>query len=97
VRTLATSESTRGWTLISLKVNLIKIGAKIVSHGRYVVFRMTEVAIPSKSSPVSCGSLPNCSRRPIPHGCDQTGCHAHQYESRKSYALMKVKSMFQAH
>ena len=25
---------------------LIKIGAKVVSHGRYVVFQMAEVAIP---------------------------------------------------
>jgi hypothetical protein len=28
------------------KEKLIKIGAKIVSHGRYVVFQMAEVAIP---------------------------------------------------
>ena len=25
---------------------LIKIGAKVVSHGRYVMFQMTEVAVP---------------------------------------------------
>ena len=30
----------------SLKEKLIKIGAKVVSHGRYVVFQMAEVAIP---------------------------------------------------
>jgi hypothetical protein len=29
-----------------LKDKLIKIGAKVVSHGRYVVFQMAEVAIP---------------------------------------------------
>ena len=33
------------WSLTSLKVKLIKIGAKIVSHGRYVAFQMAEVAI----------------------------------------------------
>jgi hypothetical protein len=32
--------------LTSLKEKLIKIGAKVVSHGRYVVFQMAEVAIP---------------------------------------------------
>ena len=32
--------------LTSLKEKLIKIGAKIVSHGRYVAFEMAEVAIP---------------------------------------------------
>jgi hypothetical protein len=30
----------------SLKEKLIKIGAKLVSHGRYVAFQMAEVAIP---------------------------------------------------
>jgi len=29
-----------------LKEKLIKIGAKVVSHGRYVAFQMGEVAIP---------------------------------------------------
>ena len=32
--------------LTSLKEKLIKIGAKVVNHGRYVVFQMAEVAIP---------------------------------------------------
>ena len=35
-----------GWSLTSLKEKLIKIGAKVVSHGRYVAFQMAEVAIP---------------------------------------------------
>jgi hypothetical protein len=34
------------WSLTSLKEKLIKIGAKLVSHGRYVAFQMAEVAIP---------------------------------------------------
>jgi hypothetical protein len=46
LRTLATPEPIKDWSLTSLKEKLIKIGAKIVSHGRYVVFQMAEVAIP---------------------------------------------------
>jgi Transposase DDE domain group 1/MobA-like NTP transferase domain len=46
LRTLATPEPIKDWSLTSLKEKLIKIGAKIVSHGRYVAFQMTEVAIP---------------------------------------------------
>ena len=46
VRTLATPEPIKDWSLTSLKEKLIKIGAKVVSHGRYVVFQMAEVAIP---------------------------------------------------
>jgi hypothetical protein len=45
LRTLATPESIKDWSLTTLKEKLIKIGAKIVSHGRYVVFQMAEVAI----------------------------------------------------
>jgi hypothetical protein len=38
MRTLATPEPIKDWSL--------KIGAKVVSHGRYVAFQMAEVAIP---------------------------------------------------
>ena len=33
------------WSLTSLREKLIKIGAKVVSHGRYVIFQMAEVAV----------------------------------------------------
>ena len=42
---LATPEPIKDWSLTSLKDKLIKIGAKVVSHSRYVIFQMAEVAI----------------------------------------------------
>jgi hypothetical protein len=39
------AEPIKDWSLTSLKDKLIKIGAKVVSHGRYVIFQMAEVAI----------------------------------------------------
>ena len=48
LRTLATPEPTRDSTLMSLKEKPIKIGAKVVSHGRSIAFQMAEVAIPKK-------------------------------------------------
>src|SRR5262245_19473650 len=36
----------KDWSLTSLKEMPIKIGAKVVSHGRHVAFQMAEVAIP---------------------------------------------------
>ena len=42
---LATPEPIKHWSLTSLKEKLIKIGAKLVSHGRYVGFQMAEVAV----------------------------------------------------
>ena len=38
LRTLALPETAEPWLLTSLREKLIKIGAKLVSHGRYVVF-----------------------------------------------------------
>ena len=34
------------WTLRTLSKKLVKIGAKVVRHGRYVTFQLAEVAIP---------------------------------------------------
>ena len=34
------------WSLTTLREKLIKIGAKVVRHGRYITFHLAEVAIP---------------------------------------------------
>ena len=34
------------WSLTSLREKPIKIGAKVISHGRYVTFQMAEVVVP---------------------------------------------------
>jgi hypothetical protein len=41
-------EAIAEWSLTSLREKLIKIGAKVVSHGRYVTFQIAEVAISRK-------------------------------------------------
>jgi len=46
LRTLALPKAVERWSLTSLREKLIKIGAKVVSHGRYVTFQMAEVAVP---------------------------------------------------
>ncbi len=48
LRTLATPEPIQDWLLTSLREKLIKIGAKVVSHGRYIAFQMAEVALPRR-------------------------------------------------
>jgi len=45
MRALAMPKATDPWSLTSLREKLIKIGAKVVSHGRYVTFQMAEVAV----------------------------------------------------
>ncbi len=39
-------EEVEHWSLTTLREKLIKIGAKVVSHGRYVTFQLAEVAVP---------------------------------------------------
>jgi Transposase DDE domain group 1 len=46
MRTLAMPKTAQPWSLTSLREKLVKIGAKVVSHGRYVTFQMAEVAVP---------------------------------------------------
>jgi Transposase DDE domain group 1 len=46
MRTLALPEEVGHWSLTTLREKLVKIGARIVRHGRYVVFQLAEVAVP---------------------------------------------------
>ena len=54
MRTLAMPKAVETWSLTSLREKLIKIGAKVVSHGRYVTFQLAEIAVPAGCSPKSC-------------------------------------------
>jgi hypothetical protein len=45
LRTLATPEPIKEWSLTTLKEKLIKTGAKVVGRARYVAFQMAEAAI----------------------------------------------------
>ena len=45
LRRLALPPSVKHWSLTTLRDKLIKIGAKVVCHARYVTFQMAEVAI----------------------------------------------------
>jgi hypothetical protein len=46
MRTLALPETVANWSLTSIREKVVKIGAKIVAHARYVTFQMAEVAVP---------------------------------------------------
>ena len=45
LRRLALPPSVKHWSMTTLREKLIKIGAKVVTHARYVTFQMAEVAI----------------------------------------------------
>jgi hypothetical protein len=44
LRCLSLPKSVKQWSLITLKDKLIKIGANVISHSRYVIFQMAEVS-----------------------------------------------------
>ena len=46
LRALALPDAGAQWTLTTLREKLIKIGARIVRHGRHLVFQLAEVAVP---------------------------------------------------
>ena len=49
LRRLALPKAVKHWTMTTLREKLVKIGAKVVAHARYVIFQMAEVAIPRKT------------------------------------------------
>jgi len=42
---LALPKKIRDWSLRTLQVKLIKIGAKVIRHSRYMIFQMAEVMV----------------------------------------------------
>ena len=45
MRTLALPKEVEHWSLTTLREKLVKIGAKVVRHGRYVTFQLAEVDV----------------------------------------------------
>jgi len=45
LRTLTLPEAVSHWSMTTLRDRLVKIGAKIVRHGRSITFRMAEVMV----------------------------------------------------
>jgi hypothetical protein len=45
LRSLALPREVAQWSLTTLREKLVKIGARIVRHGRYIVFQLAEVAV----------------------------------------------------
>jgi hypothetical protein len=46
LRTLALPAEIEQCSLTTLREKLVKIGTRVVRHGRYVVFQLAEVAVP---------------------------------------------------
>ena len=65
MRTLALPKEMEHWSLSTLREKLVKIGAKVVSHGRYFTFEMAEVAVPRSLFQEILGLIDDLRRRPV--------------------------------
>ena len=66
MRTLALPEEVEHWSLTTLREKLVKIGAKVVRHGRYVTFQLAEVAVRRKLFHKILTLINDLRRRPVP-------------------------------
>ncbi len=66
MRTLALPKEVAHWSLTTLREKLVKIGAKVVSHGRYVTFQLAEVAVPRELFRKILSLIDDLGRRPVP-------------------------------
>ena len=91
LRTLATPEPIKDWSLTSLKDKLIKIGAKVVSHGRYVIFQMAEVAIARQMFQEILRLIAELRRSHHPRQHEAFDCHAFKSNRQEECVQMPVK------
>jgi hypothetical protein len=66
LRTLALPDAVAQWSLTTLREKLVKIGARIVCHGRYLVFQLAEVAVPRAPFAEILGRIDRLRPRPPP-------------------------------
>ncbi len=66
MRTLALPKEVEHWLLTALREKSVKIGDKVVSHGRYVTFQLAEVAVPRERCRKILSLIDDLRRRPAP-------------------------------
>ena len=66
MRKLALPDEIEHWSLTTLQEKLVKIGAKVASHGRYVTFQLAKVAVPRKLFRKTLSLIDDLQRRPVP-------------------------------
>ena len=66
IRTLALPRSMAHRSLTTLREKLVKIGAKMVRHGRYITFRLAEVAVSARMFGQILGRIVRLRAPPVP-------------------------------
>ena len=66
MRTLALPKEVEHWSLTTLREKLVKIGAQVVRHGRYVTFQLAEVAVSKILFQKILALIDDLRRSPVP-------------------------------
>ena len=66
MRTLALPRRVAHWSLTTLREKLVKIGARMVRHGRYVTFQLAEVAVSARMFGQILGRIARLRAPPAP-------------------------------
>ncbi len=66
MRALALPKEVEHWSLTTLREKLVKIGAKVVRHGRYVTFQLAEVAVSKILFQKILALIDDLRRSPVP-------------------------------
>ena len=70
LRRLALPQDVEHWSLTTLREKLVKIGAKVTRHAKYVTFQLAEVAVPRR---LFAAILDRIALLAIPPPCE-SGC-----------------------
>ena len=76
---------------MSLKEKLIKIGAKVISHGRSIAFQMAEVAIPRQMFQEILRLIAELWPKLRPRQHEAFDCHAFKRNRQEECVQMPVK------
>ena len=66
MRTLALPKELEHWSQTTLREKLVKIGAKVVKHGRYITFQLAKVAVSKTVFQKTLALIDDLRPRPVP-------------------------------
>ena len=69
LRRLALPREVQHWSLTTLREKLVKIGAKVIRHSKYITFQLAEVSVPRRLFAAILGRIAQLAIPP-PSGCE---------------------------
>jgi hypothetical protein len=96
LRSMALRDAVAHWSLITLHERLVNIGARIVRHSRYAVFKLAEVAVPRTLFATILAGPSACAarrwRRLITSGHGAAGAEGGTYAGGRAAARERPRS-----